>query len=105
MMLVVFLWEGGVSIASKRAKERQNRSLGELVTDKTKISRSCYQQCGRCSRWWKTRKQFIKSVVELCFECLLKAVDLLHGLFKIVQHILHLFSHHFLKLIMKLLVC
>ena len=30
----------GVSIASKRAKERQNWSSDELVTDKTKISRS-----------------------------------------------------------------
>ena len=30
----------GMSIASKRAKERQNRSSGELVMDKTKISRS-----------------------------------------------------------------
>ena len=30
----------GVSRASKRAKERQNRSSDELVMDKTKISRS-----------------------------------------------------------------
>ena len=30
----------GMSRASKRAKERQNRSLYELVMDKTKISRS-----------------------------------------------------------------
>ena len=30
----------GMSRASKRAKERQNRSLDELVMDKTKISRS-----------------------------------------------------------------
>ena len=29
-----------MSIASKRAKERQNRSSDELVIDKTKISRS-----------------------------------------------------------------
>ena len=34
----MFLW--GMSIASKRAKERQNRSSVELVVDKTKISRS-----------------------------------------------------------------
>ena len=30
----------GMSIASKRAKERRNRSSDELVMDKTKISRS-----------------------------------------------------------------
>ena len=29
----------GMSIASKRAKERQNRSSDELVMDETKISR------------------------------------------------------------------
>ena len=34
----------GMSIASKRAKERQNRSSDELVMDKTKISRSRYLQ-------------------------------------------------------------
>ena len=34
----------GMSIASKRAKERQNRSSDELVMDKTKISRSQYLQ-------------------------------------------------------------
>ena len=34
----------GMSIASKRAKERQNRSSDKLVTDKTKISRSQYLQ-------------------------------------------------------------
>ena len=34
----------GMSRASKRAKERQNRSSDELVMDKTKISRSQYLQ-------------------------------------------------------------
>ena len=35
------IFEGrGMSRASKRAKERQNRSSGELVTAETRISRS-----------------------------------------------------------------
>ena len=34
----------GMSIASKRAKERQNRSSNELVMAKTRISRSQYLQ-------------------------------------------------------------
>ena len=43
-MLVVFLWERGMSRASKRAKERPNRSSDELVMAKTKISRNQYLQ-------------------------------------------------------------
>ena len=40
MIFVVFLWEGGVSRASKRAKERQKRSSDELVMAETKFQPS-----------------------------------------------------------------
>ena len=45
----------GMSIASKRAKERQNRSSDELVMDKTKISRSQYLQVTDVRKWTDVR--------------------------------------------------
>ena len=58
----------GMSIASKRAKERQNRSSDELVTDKTKISRSQYLQVTDVRRRTDVRSSDVRSGSEIrCF--------------------------------------
>ena len=44
-----------MSRASKRAKERQNRSSDELVMDKTKISRSLKLQVTDVRKWTDVR--------------------------------------------------
>ena len=45
----------GMSIASKRAKERQNRSSDELVMTETRISRSQYLQVTDVRKWTDVR--------------------------------------------------
>ena len=45
----------GMSIASKRAKEHQNRSSDELVMAETKISRSQYVQVSDVRKWIDVR--------------------------------------------------
>src|SRR3954463_7465124 len=85
-----------ISSRSHRSINSSTSSLARLKRDTDRSAKGCFptwrysllllllQRCGMCSRWWKTRKQFIKSVIELCFERLLHAIYLLHGLFKSV---------------------
>ena len=51
----------GMSIASKRAKERQNRSSDELVMDKTKISRSLKLHVTDVRKWMDVRSPNVRS--------------------------------------------
>ena len=51
----------GMSIASKRAKERQNRSSDELVMDKTKISRSGKLHVTDVRKWMDVRSPNVRS--------------------------------------------
>ena len=54
-----------MSIASKRAKERQNRSSDELVMDKTKISRSLKLQVSDVRKWTDVQPSDIRSGSEI----------------------------------------
>ena len=47
----------GMSIASKRSKERQNRSSDELVMDKTKISRNGKLQVADVRKKWMSGRR------------------------------------------------
>ena len=59
----------GMSIASKRAKERQNRSSDELVMDKTKISRSLKLQVTDVRKWTDVRSPDVREGSEICKNC------------------------------------
>ena len=56
----------GMSIASKRAKERQNRSSDKLVTDKTKISRSQYLHVTDVRKRTDVRMSDVREGSEIC---------------------------------------
>ena len=50
----------GVSRASKRAKERQNRSSDELVMAETRISRSQFLQVSDARKWTDVRSPDVR---------------------------------------------
>ena len=51
----------GMSRASKRAKERQNRSSDELVMGETKISRSQFLHVADVRKWMDVRSPDVRS--------------------------------------------
>ena len=59
----------GMSIASKQAKESQNRSSGELVMDKTKISRSLKLQVTDVRKWTDVRSSDVRKGLEIRKNC------------------------------------
>lgn len=59
----------GMSIASKRAKERQNRSSDELVMDKTKISRSLKLQVTNVRKWTDVRSSDVREGSKIRKNC------------------------------------